>query len=100
MTEDEAIREELHMDHCLEYWREQAMCRGDVTLSTFEWLEGLPFSRVYSDHQCVNWKKLDNWARGRMVNTFDLTILEGYDQARKENKQSGNSGLHHHSGAK
>ncbi|KAL5086659.1 hypothetical protein Trisim1_008744 [Trichoderma cf. simile WF8] len=77
MTEDEHIREETHIDHCLEYWREAAICRGDVTLSTFQWLEGKPFSRVYSDHECVNFEKLDTWARSRMVDTKDLSVLAG-----------------------
>jgi hypothetical protein len=63
-------------DHCLEYWREAAMCRGDTTLSTFLWSEGKPFSHVYSDHECVNWQSLDTWARSRMVDMSDLSVLE------------------------
>jgi Mycotoxin biosynthesis protein UstYa len=37
MTEDEKQREGPHIDHCLEYWREAAMCRADMALSTFYW---------------------------------------------------------------
>ncbi|KAE8134697.1 hypothetical protein BDV38DRAFT_285646 [Aspergillus pseudotamarii] len=75
MTEDDRIREEAHIDHCLEYWREAAMCRGDTTLATFRWVDGLPYSRVYSDHECVNWEALDQWARSRMVDMSDYGML-------------------------
>ncbi|KJK63524.1 protein of unknown function DUF3328 [Aspergillus parasiticus SU-1] len=75
MTEDDRIREEVHIDHCLEYWREAAMCRGDTTLATFRWVDGLPYSRVYSDHECVNWEALDQWARSRMVDMSDYGML-------------------------
>lgn len=75
MTADEWEREQTHVNHCLEYWREAAICRGDTTLSTFQWLGGLPYSRVYSDHECVNWATLDGWARGRMVNMTSFEHL-------------------------
>ncbi|KAF2497000.1 hypothetical protein BU16DRAFT_345995 [Lophium mytilinum] len=75
MTEDERLREGPHIDHCLEYWREAAMCRGDTTLSTFRWADDKPFSTVYSDHECVNWDVLDIWARSRMVDMSDWSIL-------------------------
>ena len=75
MTADERRREGPHIDHCLEYWREAAMCRGDTTLSTFRWAEGNAYSTV-SDHECVNWQRLDSWARERMVDMQDLSILD------------------------
>ncbi|KAI0602836.1 hypothetical protein F4775DRAFT_587370 [Biscogniauxia sp. FL1348] len=75
MTADEEARERDHMDHCLEYWREAAICRGDPTLATFQWHEGRPFSKVHSVHECVNWDKLRRWAEDRMVDTSDLSIF-------------------------
>ncbi|KAI1759592.1 hypothetical protein GGR53DRAFT_523743 [Hypoxylon sp. FL1150] len=75
MTTDEAERESKHIDHCLEYWREAAMCRGDPTLSTFVWYEGRPFSRVHSTHECINWDRLREWAESRMVDTSNLSIF-------------------------
>ncbi|KAK7938130.1 uncharacterized protein PG986_014998 [Apiospora aurea] len=95
MTQDEEIRESQHIgryyyynleapcnadlssykDHCLEYWREAAMCRGDPTLATFVWHEGKPFSKVHSVHECVKWDRLRGWAESRMVNTSDLSIF-------------------------
>ena len=49
------------------------MCRGDTALGTFRWVDDLPYSRVYSDHECVDWQRLDTWARGRMVNMSDYS---------------------------
>lgn len=95
MTEDQRLREGPHIgilntpillltlahslrytsDHCLEYLREAAMCRGDTTIATFQWAAGKPFSHVYSDHECVNWDLLDTWARSRTVDMSDYSIL-------------------------
>ncbi|KAK8137989.1 hypothetical protein PG984_001369 [Apiospora sp. TS-2023a] len=75
MTEAEEVREAKHMDHCLEYWREAAMCRGDPTLATFVWHEGRPFSKVHSVHECVNWDRLRGWAESRMVDASDLSLF-------------------------
>ncbi len=94
MTEDQRLREGPHIgrtlysrelpispsnatqiDHCLEYLRESVMCRGDMTVATFDWAAGKPFSHVYSDHECVNWEKLDGWARNQMVDLSDYSIL-------------------------
>ncbi|KAF7532290.1 hypothetical protein G7054_g8112 [Neopestalotiopsis clavispora] len=80
MTADEEDREVRHMDHCLEYWREAAMCRGDPTLATFQWNEGRPFSKVHSVHECVNWDTLREWAESRMVDTSDLSIFSGFGE--------------------
>jgi hypothetical protein len=75
MTQADITRENRHMDHCLEYFREVAVCRGDVTMSTFFWKEGMPASRVYDDHECVNFDTLDSWARERMVDMSDLSLF-------------------------
>ncbi|OTA92756.1 hypothetical protein M434DRAFT_31513 [Hypoxylon sp. CO27-5] len=75
MTAEEEDREAKHMDHCLEYWREAAMCRGDPTLATFVWDQGRPFSKVHSVHECVNWNQLRQWTETRMVDISDLSIL-------------------------
>ncbi|KAF2260274.1 hypothetical protein CC78DRAFT_501936 [Lojkania enalia] len=78
MTAEDRIVEDKHIDHCLEYWREAAMCRGDVTLGTYFWREdGFPTSQVYTDNECIDWRALDTWARKRMVDMTDYSILEG-----------------------
>ncbi|KAF2846520.1 hypothetical protein T440DRAFT_521700 [Plenodomus tracheiphilus IPT5] len=82
-SEDFMDREWRHMDHCLEYWREAAMCRGDPTLTTFVWNDGRPFSKVHSTHECVNWEQLYKFAESRMVDASDLdnlSQLSGHDE--------------------
>ncbi|KAI0867571.1 hypothetical protein GGS24DRAFT_515174 [Hypoxylon argillaceum] len=76
MTAADRVREDSHIDHCLEYWRESAMCRGDTTLGTFFWRDGVPTSRVYTDNECVDWNALDNWARQRKVDMSDYSQFE------------------------
>lgn len=52
------------------------MCRGDTTLGTFFWRkDGMPTSRVYTDNECVDWQMLDHWARQRMVDMTDYSVL-------------------------
>jgi Mycotoxin biosynthesis protein UstYa len=68
----------IYQDHCLEYWRAAAMCRGDTTITTYFWRDRLPTSRSYSDHECVNWELLDNWARSRMISMDNLDILVSF----------------------
>lgn len=55
------------------------MCRGDTTLGTFFWRDGIPTSRVYTDNECVDWYALDYWARKRMVNMTDYSIFSKDD---------------------
>ncbi len=47
-----------------------------MPLTTMFWRDGLPTSRSYSDHECVNWDALENWVRSRMVGLQNPTILE------------------------
>jgi len=82
MTADERQFEDIHIDHCLEYWREAAMCRGDPSMTTMFWRDGLPTSRAYSDHECANWEALDTWARSRMLDMRDPEILDQTDRWR------------------
>lgn len=72
--------EAIHIDHCLEYWREAAMCRADSTLATFFWRDGVPTSRVYADHECVDWNVFDKWARSRMLVLKDMNDLDQTDR--------------------
>ncbi|KAI8950686.1 hypothetical protein F4801DRAFT_548030 [Xylaria longipes] len=76
MTDEDRVKEDAHVDHCLEYWRESAMCRGDTTLGTFFWRDGVPTSRVYTDNECVDWDALDHWARQRRVDMSDYSQFE------------------------
>lgn len=93
LTESERLREQFHIEHCLEYWREAAMCRGDPTLTTMFWRDGLPTSRSYDDHECVDWTVMDDWARSRVV---DLTKLEQLNQDGRYDLISNEKGASFH----
>lgn len=77
MTAEEAEKEEVHIDHCFEYLRKAAMCRGDTSLATFFWKDGKPKSRNWSDHVCVDWEKLYNFAMDRSVLITNYEGIEG-----------------------
>ena len=63
------------LDHCLEYFREAAMCRGDPTLAFFTWDAGIPKSKRDTTNECVKWDKLRTFAESRMVDVSDYSIL-------------------------
>ncbi|KAH4350602.1 hypothetical protein HBH98_051100 [Parastagonospora nodorum] len=75
MTEFELDFERGHIDHCLEYFREAAMCRGDPTLAFFTWDAGIPKSKRDTTNECVKWDKLRAFAESRMVDVSDYSIL-------------------------
>ena len=64
------------------------MCRGDPTLSTFEWVSSNPpaFTAVaYGQHRCVDWDSLLGWVRDRAIPIFEPGALATPDKiaARK-----------------
>ncbi|KAG2074413.1 hypothetical protein BDR04DRAFT_955064, partial [Suillus decipiens] len=50
-------------DHCIEMLRQIIMCRGDVTMLTYDWVEGLenPFPKFNIPHRCRNLEKVLDW---------------------------------------
>ncbi|KAG1742587.1 hypothetical protein EDD22DRAFT_786600, partial [Suillus occidentalis] len=52
-----------HLDHCIEMLRQNIMCRGDVTMLTYDWVEGVkdPFPNFDIPHRCRNFEKILNW---------------------------------------
>ncbi|KAK0507994.1 hypothetical protein JMJ35_009883 [Cladonia borealis] len=75
-TATELEREKVHIDHCLEYLREIAICRGDPAITTFGWRNSRPTAHVRSDHQCIVWESLLSWAESRSVDMFDPNLLQ------------------------
>ena len=67
------------IDHCLEMLREAIICRGDTTLSTFEWIPGTdppaPTVVARGRHRCVDWESLMAWVRERAVDAFRPGVL-------------------------
>jgi hypothetical protein len=52
-----------HLDHCIEMLRQNIMCHGDVTMLTYDWVEGVkdPFPNFNIPHRCRNFEKVLNW---------------------------------------
>ena len=48
------------------------MCRGDVSITTFGWRGGRPTAKVNSEHECINWETLAEWAGERSVDLLDV----------------------------
>ncbi|KAG2143189.1 hypothetical protein BD769DRAFT_1772242 [Suillus cothurnatus] len=53
----------IHLDHCIEMLRQNLMCRGDVTMLTYDWVKGMdgPLPNFNTPHQCRNFEKILNW---------------------------------------
>ncbi|EDN94567.1 hypothetical protein SS1G_10441 [Sclerotinia sclerotiorum 1980 UF-70] len=66
-SEDRLSLESEHADHCIEYIRENLMCKPDLSLIT------------YNDHECVNWDNIDAWAEEREFDLFRVDLLERPD---------------------
>ncbi|KAG2148148.1 uncharacterized protein EDB93DRAFT_1084986, partial [Suillus bovinus] len=49
----------IHLDHCIEMLRQIIMCRGDVTMLTYDWVEGVenPFPNFNIPHNAETWRR-------------------------------------------
>ena len=74
------------LDHCIEYIREYLMCKPDLSLVTFHWINNtaqhadnpslrLPTSWDHSQHECANWETLNAWAGERVVDLYRYELL-------------------------
>ncbi|KAJ8131022.1 hypothetical protein O1611_g2609 [Lasiodiplodia mahajangana] len=81
MTTDEWHHRMGHIEHCLEQIRQSAICHGDVNIIAFSWLQDpehnttVPTMQFGSQHQCINWDKLNRWAKARRLDLFDEELL-------------------------
>ncbi|KAK3322706.1 hypothetical protein B0H66DRAFT_532033 [Apodospora peruviana] len=76
--EGDALRErKVHIEHCLDRLRLNAMCHAERAVSTYEWMGAFPRPTVEQQHKCVNWEKFDAWNAERRVDLFDADAFEG-----------------------
>jgi len=79
-------REAKHADHCVEYLRESLMCKPDLSLVTFRWIndtsqhpdEPEAFYPTNFDaglHECANWGSLNAWAEERVFDLYNVELL-------------------------
>ncbi|KAI0907267.1 hypothetical protein F4823DRAFT_28214 [Ustulina deusta] len=58
-----------HLEHCVETLRQTLMCHGDISLLTYNWVEGrsMPHPNFNTVHTCKKWDTLVKWNMGRDV---------------------------------
>lgn len=66
----------VHIEHCLELMRLNAMCRGSSEVTTFEWIGSQPKPLSTTEHKCVNWDTFDAWNGDRRIALSDLNIFK------------------------
>lgn len=66
-----------HLEHCIEWIRVAAICRGDTTLTLFEWEDERLVTKYPVPHVCVDEEALLGWTRenGRMVDIDEEGVL-------------------------
>jgi hypothetical protein len=66
-----------YLEHCIERLREYLMCRPDMTIFTYDWIEGRddePMPNHAVQHECVNWDSLKSWINDRKFSIADGLI--------------------------
>lgn len=60
-----------HLEHCVETLRQTIMCHGDISLLTYNWVEGrdMPYPNFNTLHTCKKWETLTRWNMQR-----DITV--------------------------
>lgn len=58
-----------HLQHCVETLRQTLMCHGDISLLTYNWVEGreMPYPNFNTIHTCKKWDTLTQWNMHRDV---------------------------------
>ena len=63
----------LHSEHCLDWLRVAALCRGDTTLTTLNWNKEGPVPYLDSEYpiprRCIDWERLLDWSEARSVDS-------------------------------
>lgn len=67
----------LHIDHCIENLRQNLMCKADVSLLTFDWIDNnrAPQPHFDIEHECKNWESIDGWAKDHAFDIFNEQTL-------------------------
>ncbi|KAI0162275.1 hypothetical protein GGR57DRAFT_498616 [Xylariaceae sp. FL1272] len=68
-----------HIDHCIDTIREMLMCKADVSVVTYDWIEsyGWPWPNFHIGRECRDWSKIVDWTKkpGRFVKSVKGPIL-------------------------
>lgn len=76
----------ISIDHCIEYLREYLMCKPDLSLVTFHWINNTaqyedPSARYPTNsdsglHECANWNTLNAWAGDHVFDLYNTELLK------------------------
>lgn len=68
---------EEHIEHCLDSIRQFVMCKADISMVTYDWLDNhrRPFPNFNVQHECRRFEAIDAWASERRLNIFDNSSL-------------------------
>ena len=64
-----------HLNHCLDWLKNAALCRSDTTLTTLAWNETILDTEYPVAFQCVDPDSLFDWARTRAVDVSEPGVL-------------------------
>ncbi|KAH8742344.1 hypothetical protein F5883DRAFT_74984 [Diaporthe sp. PMI_573] len=91
MTAHEHRHQMVHIDHCLDWLRNAAICGADTSaLAVFKWDEKLPHPMLNTKrvpHRCVDWDALTRSHEDRVVSRDEIVSLK--NPLMKENGGSG-----------
>src|SRR2546423_6716486 len=64
-------------EHCLDMLRQNIMCQGDTQLITMKWghRQAVPLANQSSPHKCVNWGRLNTWAKDHSVDVLQPGLV-------------------------
>lgn len=66
-----------HIDHCVDHLRQVVMCKADLALDAFDWVDWYdrPWMRFSVEHECVNWDRIFQWSKAHQVNIRDGNLV-------------------------
>ncbi|KAI0016888.1 hypothetical protein F4780DRAFT_757603 [Xylariomycetidae sp. FL0641] len=74
--EHQRENEKEHADHCIETLRLASICHGDVGMVIYSWTpDSIKPGANGTAHQCVDWPKIDHWARDRALDMYSPGLL-------------------------
>jgi hypothetical protein len=67
-----------HLDHCLDNLRELVMCKADISLYTYDWIDNYrkPYPNFNIQHECRNFDAVNDWAKEHSFDIFDGKSLK------------------------
>ncbi|KAI1865358.1 uncharacterized protein JN550_008406 [Neoarthrinium moseri] len=85
LTAHEHQHHMVHIDHCLDWLRNAAVCRADTSaLAVFKWADKMPHPMLNThrvEHRCVDWDALMSSHEDRLVSHDEVASLRNPNMA-------------------